>query len=35
MLGSGKASHRKPVEDAFKKAMDSGAWEREIAAAGQ
>jgi hypothetical protein len=35
MLGSGKAAHRKPVEAAFKKAMDSGAWEREIAAAGQ
>ena len=33
MLGSGKAAHRKPVEAAFKKAMDSGAWEREIAAA--
>lgn len=35
VLGSGKAAHKKQIESAFRKALESGDWEREIAAAGQ
>ena len=34
-LGAAKAGNKKPVEDALRKAVDSGLWEKEIAAAGR